>query len=101
MPRLYDTPVFFHLMPTRAPWDTTPMLYRRGFGDCKTLVATRIAQLRRNGHQVMPVFRHVKDGWGTMFHILILHGSGHWECPSRALGMRTEQELPLHQQGLL
>lgn len=94
LPKLYQTRVFYHLMPSRAPWETTPVLYRRGFGDCKTLVATRIAELRRQGRVAIPVFRHVKDGWGTMFHILILHGNGVWECPSRNLGMRTLQELP-------
>jgi hypothetical protein len=94
LPRLYDTRVFYHLMPTMAAWETTPTLFRRGFGDCKSLVAARIAELRKNGHTAMPVFRNVKDGWGTMFHILILHGDGRWECPSRLLGMETAQEMP-------
>lgn len=94
LPGLYHTGVFYHLMPAMAPWETTPTLYRRGFGDCKSLVAARIAELRRQGHSAIPVFRHMTSGWGTMFHILILHGNGQWECPSRALGMRTAQEAP-------
>jgi len=47
-----------------------------------------------NGKAAMPVFRNITDGWGTMFHILILHGNGKWECPSRILGMGSVQELP-------
>lgn len=96
LPGLYQTRVFYRLMPTHAPWETTPVLYRRGFGDCKTLVASRIAELRRQGQVAIPVFRHVTSGWGTMFHILILHGDGRWECPSRLLGMNTAQEQPRH-----
>lgn len=94
MKRFYDTDVFYHLMPSQAPWETTPTLYRRGHGDCKSMVAARVAELRRAGKACMPVFRHVTDGWGTMFHILILHGDGTWECPSRLRGMRTHQEQP-------
>jgi hypothetical protein len=93
-PALYESGVFYHLMPANDPWDTIPTLYQRGFGDCKSLAAARIAELRRFGKIAIPVFRHVKDGWGTMFHILILHGDGTWECPSRILGMRTAQESP-------
>lgn len=95
LPGLYNTPVFYHLMPTHAAWETAPTLYRRGHGDCKSLVAARVAEIRRTGGVAIPVFRHVKDGWGTMFHILILHGDGNWECPSRLLGMNTAQEQPV------
>lgn len=91
---LYQSRVFYRLMPAKASWDTILTLYARGYGDCKSLVAARVAELRRNGCVANPVFRHIKDGWGTMFHILILHDNGAWECPSRILGMRTGQELP-------
>jgi hypothetical protein len=93
-PPLYQSGVVYQLMPTRAPWDTIPTLYRRGFGDCKSLAAVRIAELRRYGQTAIPVFRHLANGWGTMFHILLLHGNGCWECPSRILGMQTMHELP-------
>lgn len=96
MPGLYETRVFYHLMPSQAAWETTPTLFRRGFGDCKSLVAARVAELRAKGQTAIPVFRHVKSGWGTMFHILILHGDGRWECPSRQLGMETVQEMPTY-----
>jgi len=93
-PGLYEARVFYHFMPTRAPWDTIPTLFARGYGDCKSLVAARIAELRRHGQTARPVFRHIKSGWGTMFHILLQHDNGNWECPSRILGMRTVQEVP-------
>lgn len=94
IPPLYYSGVVYHLMPPRQAWDTTPILLNRGFSDCKSLVATRIAECRRAGQVAIPVFRNVTDGWGTMYHILILHGDGRWECPSRILGMTAPQELP-------
>jgi hypothetical protein len=94
LPYLYNSGIVYHLMPTKAPWDTIPSMVQRGYTDCKSLVAARIAELRRAGKTAMPVFRNITDGWGTMFHILILHGNGHWECPSRNLGMNTPQEMP-------
>ena len=93
-PGLYQAGVVYHLMPSTTPWDTIPTLYNRKFGDCKSLAAARIAEVRRSGKTAKPVFRHITDGWGTMFHILILHENGNWECPSRALGMRTVLEQP-------
>jgi len=96
LPDLYQTRIFYHLMPHNAAWETIPTLYRRGHGDCKSLVAARVAWLRRHGRAAIPVFRNVTDGWGTMFHILILHGDGRWECPSRIKGMRAVQEMPHH-----
>ena len=94
LPGLYRSGVVYRLMPSAEPWDTTPIMYRRGFTDCKSLVAARIAELRRVGKVAIPVFRNITDGWGTMFHILILHGNGTWECPSTNLGMHSVQELP-------
>lgn len=94
LPYLYRSGVVYHLMPTKAPWDTIPTMVQRGYTDCKSLVAARIAELRRAGKTAMPVFRNITDGWGTMFHILILHENGQWECPSRNLGMIGPQERP-------
>jgi hypothetical protein len=78
LPFLYSSGITYKLMPSKAAWDTIPTMVERGFTDCKSLVAARI----------------ITDGWGTMFHILILHGNGKWECPSRILGMGSAQELP-------
>jgi len=95
LPYLYQSGVYYQLMPAKMAWDTIPIMLARGFTDCKSLVAARIAELRRAGRVAMPVFRNVTDGWGTMFHILILHGNGQWECPSRLLGMHGPQEMPM------
>lgn len=72
-------------------WDPIPALYRRGYGDCKSLSAALIAQLRKNGEEVYPVFRWVraKDPrrkGETNYHILVqgIHG---FEDPSKILGM--------------
>ena len=94
LPYLYRSGIVYKLMPSKAPWDTMPIMLQRGFTDCKSLVAARIAELRRNGKPAIPVFRNITDGWGTMFHILILHGNGKWECPSKILGMHGPQESP-------
>lgn len=94
LPRLYESRTYYQLMPSKAPWDTIPTYLKRGYTDCKSLVAGRVAELRHEGHNAIPVFRHVTGGWGTMFHVLILHGNGKWECPSRILGMQTVQEQP-------
>jgi len=91
-PPLYESGVFYRLMPYRYPWDTVPTLYARGYGDCKSLAAARIAELRLQGMDATPVFRHLSNSKGTMFHILLWRGDGQWECPSRALGMRALQE---------
>ena len=96
LPFLYQSGVYYQLMPSKEPWDTIPSMLARGFTDCKSHVAARIAELRCAGKVAMPVFRNVTDSWGTMFHILILHGNGKWECPSRLLGMRGAEELPQH-----
>lgn len=96
LPHLYESGVVYRLMPSAAAWDSIPVMLRRGYTDCKSLVAARIAELRKAGYVAIPVFRNITDGWGTMFHILILHGNGTWECPSRNLGMGAAQELPMY-----
>lgn len=94
LPGLYESGVFYELMPTQSAWETTPTLYARGKGDCKSLAASRIAELARQGLTCKPVFRFNTNSWGTMFHILILRSDGVWECPSRQLGMTLQQEMP-------
>ncbi len=71
-------------------WDTIPALYGRGFGDCKSLTACRIAELRKQGTWCRAVFRHKSEVRSTMFHILVMLG----EDPSKALGMLSYEEDP-------
>ena len=42
-------------------WEPIPALYQRGFGDCKSLAAARIAELRFNGIPAKPVHRFVRN----------------------------------------
>ena len=68
-------------------WDSIPALYKRGYGDCKSLTAALIAQYRRAGVECEPVFRWVKNAaGGSDFHILVQTASG-FEDPSKVLGM--------------
>lgn len=88
---LYDTPVYYA---RTMVWDTIPALYGRGFGDCKSLSAARVAELRNSGIWCRPVFRFQGSPSATLFHILIMFEDGSWECPSAALGMHAQQEQP-------
>jgi hypothetical protein len=88
---LYDTPVYYE---RTLVWDTIPALYRRGLGDCKSLTACRVAEMRRQGIWCRPVFRHKSQVSSTMFHILVMLQDGSWEDPSKALGMLSYQEEP-------
>ena len=69
-------------------WDSIPDLLTRRYGDCKSLTAMLVAELREAGEAAQPVFRfamnpqtHNKD-----FHILVRRGKT-FEDPSRKLGM--------------
>lgn len=62
-------------------------------GDCKSLSAARIAELRIKGIEANPVFRFSNrpDGSGYQdFHILVQTPNG-WEDPSRKLGMGKDE----------
>lgn len=90
VPFLYDTPVYYE---RTIVWDTIPALYARGFGDCKSLAACRVAELRRIGIPCQVVFRFDANANMTMFHILVMHEDGTFEDPSKVKGMIGPQEL--------
>lgn len=74
-------------------WDTIPALYERGYGDCKSLTAAYIAELRAQGRQANPVFRFFRrpaDG-GLDFHILVQLADGTFMDPSKDLGMGQDE----------
>ena len=75
-------------------WDPIPALYTRGYGDCKSLSAARVAELRFAGKPAKPVFRWATnpDG-GTDYHILVQTLQG-WEDPSKILGMLDQENSP-------
>ena len=94
---LYDSPVVYR---RTEVWDTTPALYMRGFGDCKSLAACRVAELRRLGVSCRPVFRFDTSPDMTMFHILVMRADWQeqgmadpFEDPSKVKGMVGPQEM--------
>jgi len=69
-------------------WDSTPDLYTRRYGDCKSLSACLVAELREQGETCRPVFRFLQNPQTGHrdFHILVQRGDV-FEDPSRKLGM--------------
>lgn len=69
-------------------WDSIPDLITRRYGDCKSLTAMRVAELREAGEKCRPVFRFMFNPQSGQkdFHILVQHGKT-FEDPSRKLGM--------------
>lgn len=89
-PPLYHSGVYYA---RTEVWDTIPALYARGYGDCKSLTAARVAELFVTGIHTVPVFRFDSQDFGTMFHILVMTLDGLNEDPSKILGMVGPQEL--------
>jgi len=72
-------------------WDTTPALFDRGYGDCKSLTADVIAMYRLQGKAARPVFRWYDTPDGAKhFHILVQTQDG-FEDPSKDRGMGKDQ----------
>ncbi len=88
---LYSTPVYYA---RTVVWDTIPALYGRGFGDCKSLTACVVAELRARGIWCRPTFRFKTGSRSTMFHILVMFADGTFDDPSKHKGMLTYQEEP-------
>lgn len=70
-------------------WEPIPALYKRGYGDCKSLSAAWIAQAQFYKRlRCRPVFRFVdNDDGSTDYHILVELANGTFEDPSKVLGM--------------
>ena len=91
VPPLYASGVVY----VRTPlWLTTAAMYRRGFGDCKSLAAALIAERAEQGMECRPVFRDIRrDDGGLDFHILVQCPDGTYEDPSKVCGMREYQMM--------
>lgn len=87
-PSLYQTGVRYG---RTQVWDSIPDLVTRRYGDCKSLTAMRIAELRIHGEKAKPVFRFARNPQTRQkdFHILVQRSKGKvpFEDPSRLLGM--------------
>jgi hypothetical protein len=86
------TPLYAH--PLRydrtVVWDTTPALFARNYGDCKSLVGSRYAEYRYAGQEARPMFRFMPPNMSHdgefQYHIVLLTARGH-EDPSKIKGM--------------
>jgi hypothetical protein len=91
VPSLYNSGVRYR---RTMVWDSIPALYGRRYGDCKSLTAARIAELREKGITANPVFRFKRNDRGELlYHILVQTGSG-FEDPSKKLGMGANENAP-------
>ena len=73
-------------------WDAIPAIVARGYADCKSLSAWRIAELRLQGLQADPTFRwFVRPEGGKGFHILVRLPGYRFEDPSRLKGMGNNE----------
>lgn len=87
-PKLYDSHVYYE---RTYWWEPVTALYIRGFGDCKSLTALRVAELRLQGISAKPVFRFARNPrGGTDFHILVQTPNG-FEDPSKLRGMGANE----------
>lgn len=86
VPKLYDAGVVYR---RTQVWDSVPDLIARRYGDCKSLTAMRVAELREDGENAKPVFRFARNPYtgAKDFHILVQRGNGQYEDPSARLGM--------------
>jgi len=79
-------------------WDPIPALYKRRYGDCKSVSAALIAQLRKEGTACDPAFRfHERTERGVVirdFHILVETAKGFTD-PSKVLGMGKDEFSPM------
>ena len=88
VPKLYQSGVRYG---RTQVWDSTPDLLTRRYGDCKSLTAMYVAELREQGEPARPVFRFAMNPQTGRkdFHILVQRGDGTFEDPSRKLGMEA------------
>ncbi len=71
-----------------APWQDVPALLLSRRGDCKSLAAWRIAELRAQGKSALVHVVYVPREEEDLFHVQVRRGS-RIEDPSRFLGMRS------------
>lgn len=89
-PNIYSSGVIYR---ETVEWQDIPSTISLGSGDCKTLAAWRVAELRiRNNVKCRPFikWREWKDGF-RLYHVLVRvehNGRIIFEDPSRRLGMK-------------
>ena len=88
LPTLYQAGVRYA---RTEDWLPTPVLYWQRYGDCKSLAAARIAELRESGKVAKPAFRFLPRPDGVMYHILVQTSAGGFEDPSKICGMPEDE----------
>lgn len=87
---LYDTGVRYG---RTDEWEPYPSLLARGFGDCKSLAALKVAEYRMKNLRCELTYRHMRrdsDGF-VMYHILVETAPHVYEDPSKVLGMNLNE----------
>jgi hypothetical protein len=70
-------------------WTDIPGALARGVGNCKDLVAWRLAELRvRAGELALPLVGARRLGADVKFHVVVRRGDGRIEDPSWELAVR-------------
>jgi len=69
-------------------WQTVPVLYETGWGDCEDLACALAAEMQVEGVHARPELLHVAPG---LWHIVVRLPSGELEDPSARLGMPPSQ----------
>jgi len=83
VPRLYESRVVYR-EPGKRKWHTVADLYDLGYGDCKDLVAARVAELRFFDAELAHphVYLTQRD---RRFHAQVIRADGSYEDPSEIL----------------
>lgn len=105
-PPLYASGLYYKTdAPGKEDWWDIPATLRRGHGDCKKLVAYRVAELRVAGIECEPVLtwqwiprdvmielgypkKHLPKKGVWLVHCLVRYPDGTIEDPSKELGMK-------------
>lgn len=70
-------------------WKDIPHVLLAMHGDCEDLVSYRVAELLFTGHTAKPILEKFPlENGDVYYHVLLEHGEGVIEDPSRALGMK-------------
>lgn len=105
-PLLYDSGIFYKTKPPAVEWHDIPTLLMWGYGDCKDLVAYRVAELRfKYNIMAIPVIKwkfitmDILDEYGMPYkqtillvHVMVKYPNGTIEDPSKILGMGGEYQ---------
>ncbi|MEZ4447688.1 MAG: hypothetical protein R3B72_51910 [Polyangiaceae bacterium] len=88
-PSLYAAGVRYEREPRgQEKWAAIPVVRARAAGDCEDLACWRVAELRVGGDvSARAVWRSQRTPRGWLYHVLVQHGDGQIEDPSRRLGM--------------